>query len=468
MAEALKSIRLSNTGKQTEGIQIEKSTDEHTSAGNGLATDQAVMLQKRLEVENLRRQYALEQELSKCYQQQLPASRRSAPPGFGRQFCPIQPTHPVETAYDQPLHPGQGPSSGPANPWQKYQRDYEQVMRTQFLKNITKGPRLDFPKFDGGNPIEWIRQCEKCFQMSATPDDYKFSLAQLYIVGKADVWLRRSKILQNHPTWPKFCEMLIQRFSSHSSYQLVKTFNNLRQNNASVTEYADQFEELMATISEENPELSEGWFVRCFVNGLRDGIKYQLRPLRPQSLTEAFWLAKDMESNNQPKRAFQNPYVPPFQRFQHLPAPPPVKPLPAPPVPHKLEYPQPTNITQQRIRKPGDCWRCGDKWFHGHKCAKIPALHLLQEGTSAQQEEEEVTAEQQQAMEEAMQHQDTQLMSITGQALDATLPTNTPCVLISIGGKRTVALLDSGSTSTFMDQSFAIKANCQLLLQQFK
>jgi hypothetical protein len=53
---------------------------------------------------------------------------------------------------------------------------------------------------------------------------------------------------------------------------------------------------------------------------------------------------------------------------------------------------------------------------------KIPALHLLQEGTSTHQEE--VTAEQQQAMEEAMQQQETQLMSITGQALDATLPTN--------------------------------------------
>jgi hypothetical protein len=186
-------------------------------------------------------------------------------------------------------------------------------MRTQFLKNMTKGPRLDFPKFDGGNPVEWIRQCEKSFQMSATPDEYKFSMAQLYIVGKADVWLRHSKILKSNPSWAKFCEMLLQWFSSHSSYQLVETFNSLRQNNLTVTEYAEQFEELMATISEENPELAEGWFVRCFVNGLRDGIKYQLRPLRPATLTEAFWLAKDMEHSHPPKRAYAPPYVPPFQ-----------------------------------------------------------------------------------------------------------------------------------------------------------
>jgi hypothetical protein len=104
--------------------------------------------------------------------------------------------------------------------------------------------------------------------MSATPEEYKFLLAQLYIVGKEDVWLRRLKIIKNNPTWPAFCQMLIQRFSSHSSYQLVESFNNLKQNTLSVIEYADQFEELMATVTEENPKLSEGWFVRCFVNGL--------------------------------------------------------------------------------------------------------------------------------------------------------------------------------------------------------
>jgi hypothetical protein len=225
-------------------------------------------------------------------------------------------------------------------------------MKTQFLKSITKGPKLDFPKFEGNNPVEWIRQCEKCFQMSATPEEFKLSLAQLYIVGKADVWLRRSKILKNPPTWPKFCELIIQRFSTQSSYQLVESFNSLKQNNSTVNEYAEQFEELMATVTEENPDLSEGWFVRCFVNGLRDGIKYQLRPLRPASLTEAFWLARDMENSHPPRRNVPA-YAPPFQRFQ--PAPPP-RALPAPPVVPKIEYPvQNNNQPQPRARKSGDC-----------------------------------------------------------------------------------------------------------------
>jgi hypothetical protein len=62
-----------------------------------------------------------------------------------------------------------------------------------------------------------------------------------------------------------------------------------------VAEYTDQFEDLMADVQDENSHISEAWFVRCYVNGLWSSIKYQLRPLCPTSLTEAYWLAVDME-----------------------------------------------------------------------------------------------------------------------------------------------------------------------------
>lgn len=270
MSDALKSLHLSQANKQPETVLSENPVEDRqrTSAG---AVDQAILIQKRLEIEALRRQLQVEQDFSRKFQHALPNARRSAPPGFGQASSSHMQVNMDDTDQDSRVHQEQNFNSQP-NPWLRYTKDYEQEMRNQFLKNITKGPRLDFPKFDGANPVEWIRQCEKCFQMSATPEEFKFSLAQLYIVGKADVWLRRSKILKNNPTWPKFCEMLLERFSSHSSYQLVESFNNLMQNNSSVTDYAEVFEELMATVTEENPELSEAWFVRCFVNGLTDGI----------------------------------------------------------------------------------------------------------------------------------------------------------------------------------------------------
>lgn len=62
----------------------------------------------------------------------------------------------------------------------------------------------------------------------------------------------------------------------------------MKQSNSTVSEYTIIFKDLMADVQEENPELGESWFVRCYVNGLREGIKYQIRPLRPQTLTDAY------------------------------------------------------------------------------------------------------------------------------------------------------------------------------------
>jgi hypothetical protein len=309
MADTLKTLRVQPPTPQQppqQGIPA----DDRQPPTPAADVDANTLLQKKLEVDALRRQYAYEQEMTRHVQQLTQQSHRSAPPGFGHPSSSHVQAQ-LEEGAPEPQYHQEHQQFTPRNPWTKYTKDYEQDMKTQFLKSITKGPKLNFPKFEGDNPVEWIRQCEKCFQMSATPEEFKLSLAQLYIVGKADVWLRRSKILKNPPTWPKFCELIIQRFSTHSSYQLVESFNSLKQNNSTVNEYAEQFEELMATVTEENPDLSEGWFVRCFVNGLRDGIKYQLRPLRPASLTEAFWLARDMENSHPPRRNVPA-YAPPF------------------------------------------------------------------------------------------------------------------------------------------------------------
>ena len=69
-------------------------------------------------------------------------------------------------------------------------------MQCQFMKSLTKGPKMDFSRFEGEDPVGWIRQCNKYFQMSGAPEEYKVSLAQLYIMGEADVWLRRSGLLK--------------------------------------------------------------------------------------------------------------------------------------------------------------------------------------------------------------------------------------------------------------------------------
>ena len=122
----------------------------------------------------------------------------------------------------------------------------------------------------------------------------------MYVVDDADVWLRRSGLLKKQLSWKQFGAEVIKRFSDTGSYDLTEKFNSVKQLNSTVSEYTKVFEDLMADVQEENPELGEQWFVRCYVNGLRDGIKFQLRPLRPQTLTDAYCLARDIEPCHPP------------------------------------------------------------------------------------------------------------------------------------------------------------------------
>lgn len=101
---------------------------------------------------------------------------------------------------------------------------------------------------------------------------------------------------------------------------------------------------------------------------MRSQLKYQLRPLRLVTLTDAYWLAIDLEQGAPAKKQFQQysstsktTYV--FSK--HTTA--------LPDKPNEFKAPAIT----QRAKEPDKCWRCGDTWFHGHKCKQAPAINLL-------------------------------------------------------------------------------------------
>jgi hypothetical protein len=60
MADTLKSLRSSPSGKHAESSHREKSAEELAKQSSDILSDQALLLQKRAAVETLRRQYAME------------------------------------------------------------------------------------------------------------------------------------------------------------------------------------------------------------------------------------------------------------------------------------------------------------------------------------------------------------------------------------------------------------------------
>lgn len=235
-----------------------------TSTSNPVKSPTLAQLEVRAQEnrnEYLRKQLEAEREMTKQFEEaqlkNLPpvrVDRPKAPPGFIT--TDLTGETPVATPHKQPTPTFQQYQANRERQlWQGYLRTYEQDMQAQFMKALTKGPKMEFPKFDGTDPVGWIRQCNKYFQMSAAPEEYKVSLAQLYMVGEADVWLRRSGIAKKQLNWSQFGKEIIKRFSNQSSYDLTEKFNTLKQHNSSVSDYTTQFEDLMAEIQEENPEL---------------------------------------------------------------------------------------------------------------------------------------------------------------------------------------------------------------------
>jgi hypothetical protein len=45
---------------------------------------------------------------------------------------------------------------------------------------------MEFPKIDGENPMGWLRQVQKCFQLADTPMDKRVKFAEVFLTGKAD------------------------------------------------------------------------------------------------------------------------------------------------------------------------------------------------------------------------------------------------------------------------------------------
>ncbi|KAI4979248.1 hypothetical protein ZWY2020_016001 [Hordeum vulgare] len=145
MADVLKSLR---------------STEASSSAQQGKSSpdlpQKETATMDRAMFEEIRRRVVLEQEKSRLAAAQIPTHlppiqvpRPAIPPGFGTSQ-PVEihsgnaiPTAAYKTARTPGFHGFQPP--GVRQSWDDFHKHYDQEMRTQFLKSITKGPCMDFP-----------------------------------------------------------------------------------------------------------------------------------------------------------------------------------------------------------------------------------------------------------------------------------------------------------------------------------
>ena len=88
-------------------------------------------------------------------------------------------------------------------------------------------PKLELHQFGGENPREWIRKCNKYSMLHSIQEDHKLLVVEIFLEGKADMWLQVVNLEKPQLTWREFEELLCQRFKGTCCKDIVEEFNKL-------------------------------------------------------------------------------------------------------------------------------------------------------------------------------------------------------------------------------------------------
>ena len=89
--------------------------------------------------------------------------------------------------------------------------------------------RLDFSRFDGAEPTEWILKAQQLFAYCSTPDDHRLQIASFHMEGKSLSWYWW--LMDSSPvhTWKEFVSVLKIHFGLSAYEDLVGAFTKLYQ-----------------------------------------------------------------------------------------------------------------------------------------------------------------------------------------------------------------------------------------------
>uniref|UniRef100_A0ACD5TIY0 Uncharacterized protein n=1 Tax=Avena sativa TaxID=4498 RepID=A0ACD5TIY0_AVESA len=267
--------------------------------------------------------------------------------------------------------------------------------------------------------------------------------------------------------WQQFCELLLDRFPDAGAHESMDQFHQLKQY-TTVNTYIDTFEEWMTLMKIDHHYLPEYLFTLRFISGLKDALKHAVKTHKPPDLRAAYWYARQEELALLSITKRQNTVT----------------------ITNRQQNTQPTNRFPQnreqrnkppmdRNKEKGKCWYCPEDWSFGHKCASIKSIvHAIEmQGHSDDEEgyEQEavdipqplllpqVSLQPEQVLQQPLQQPADNVMQLPLQAPHGMPGEGTLSVQLMIEGKPAVALIDTGSTNTFIDLQFAKQNQFRLL-----
>ncbi|GJZ88094.1 transposon ty3-G gag-pol polyprotein [Tanacetum coccineum] len=303
--------------------------------------------------------------------------------------------------------------------------------------------KLHFPRFGGEDPRGWLYQAQQYFEFQRVEVEDQVQLASFHLDGIALQWHRWITKFRGPMTWAEFSKALLGRFRPTDYEDPAEALSRLKQ----VTTMA-LYQEAFEKISHQVDGLPEVFLVGCFIGGLKEEIRLEVKLKKPRSLTDAIGMALLVEEKINVQRR-----VSVSQRSLSLPAP--SRPtttqgILGPSPTQRLALPAPTSVrrlsqTEARERREkGLCYYCDDRYTSGHKCSK-PQLFMI--SNVPEDDDEEPIGDTQE------QTQDDSHAEISFHAISGSITPQTLRLPGKIKNKEVVVLIDGGSTHNFVDQA---------------
>ncbi|XP_020233863.1 uncharacterized protein LOC109813966 [Cajanus cajan] len=248
--------------------------------------------------------------------------------------------------------------------------------------------KLDFPKFDGTNVLQWIFKAEQFFGYYSTPELQRLTIVAIHLEKDVVPWFQMMQKNNPFQSWEGFTKALELEFGP-SPYECPRSALFKLSQLGSVHDYYVEFTALANRVT----GLTVDAILDCFLSGLKLEIRREVLAQSPNSVLKAVSLAKLFEekytpnpkpyfSSSYPKTSTTKPQNSPQSKTNALP--------PLLPTPNLQPFTQPfkpsnvKNITPAEMqirREKGLCYTCDDKFTPNHRCPNKQYLLLQYEET---------------------------------------------------------------------------------------
>ncbi|KAK6918453.1 Retrotransposon gag domain [Dillenia turbinata] len=200
---------------------------------------------------------------------------------------------------------------------------------------------------------------QQFFEFHKTPASEKIALAAYHLDGGVHLWYQNLKKTRVWMTWEEFKQAVNDRYGPTLPEDFYGELTKLTQT-GSVKDYQLQFNRLLARAG----NLTEQQQISCFVSGLKEAIRADVRATNPQSLPHAASLARLFETKHQAPRRINTSDDPEGPTYQNLPSDSPIPMTTTPTNNPPIKRLTPAEIHERRSKNL--CFNCDETYKLGH------------------------------------------------------------------------------------------------------